>query len=115
MNDYATIEAELQKRRIQADSVRGKDTPFRAEFRYRHGTKHWQYFTSLAEALVGTDSSCTYGPTGRAIVETPTSIQIQVRGPRGGWRKYAHNRAISHKLSAGNNSRCYRAGIGGWG
>jgi hypothetical protein len=87
MSDFSVIEAELQKRRAQADSVRGKDTPFRAEFRYPHSTKHWQYFVSLDKALAGTDSSCTYGPTGRAIVRTPLSIQIQARGPRGGWHK----------------------------
>lgn len=87
MNGYLAVERELRKRRDQAESVKGKDTPFRAEFRYKGGTKHWQYFESLESALQGTDSRCTYGPTGRAIVETPTSIQIQQRGPRGGWAK----------------------------
>jgi len=87
LSDYLRIEQELAKRREQAESVRGKDTPFRTEFRYRGGMKHWQYFASSDDALKGTDSRCTYGPTGRAIVEIPTSIQIQIRGPRGGWKK----------------------------
>ena len=91
MNGYLRIEEELQKRRVQAKSVRGKDTPFRAEFRYPHGTKHWQYFVSLEDALLGTDSSCTYSVTGQAIVRTPLSIQIQKRGPRGGWNRVQHS------------------------
>lgn len=82
---FHQIETVLQHNRDQAASVRGKDTPFRVEFRYRGGTRHWQYFTSLEEAMLGTDASCRYGPTGRAIVEMPRSRQIQRRGPRGCW------------------------------
>ena len=85
ISDFLAVEKELQLRRKQAESVRGKDTPFRAEFRYRGGTKHYQYFVSQKDARLGTDSKCVYSPTGRAIIETPTSIQIQMRGPRGGW------------------------------
>lgn len=85
---YAAIERVLQNRREQAESVKGKDTSFRAEFRYPGGTKHWQYFETYADALKGTDSSCVYGLSGRAIVRAPTSIQIQARGPRGGWKKF---------------------------
>ena len=84
---YGAIERVLRSRREQAESVKGKDTPFRAEFRFSGGTKHWQYFETYTDALQGTDSSCIYGPTGRAIVRSPTSIQIQARGPRGGWKR----------------------------
>lgn len=84
--DSNSIECELYKRRMQADSVRGKDTPFRVEFRYRGGTKHWQYFVSAEDAETAEDSSCSYGLTGRAIIQQPSSQVIQVRGPRGGWR-----------------------------
>jgi hypothetical protein len=87
MNDFQRIEAELEKHRIQAESVRGKDTPFRVEFRYPGGTKHWQYFAAEEDARRAEDSSCTYGPTGRAIIRRPSSQVIQVRGPRGGWAK----------------------------
>lgn len=87
MNGYSMIENELQKRRDQADSVRGKDTPYRVEFRYPGGTKHWQYFVSLADAEIAEDSSCSYGPHGNAIVQRPLSKVIQTRGPRGGWNR----------------------------
>ena len=87
MTDYCSIETELQRRRAQADSVRGKDTPFRVEFRYPQGTKHWQYFTSKEDAAQAEDSICGYGPSGRGFIRRPSSQQIQVRGPRGGWRK----------------------------
>ena len=87
MNDSILIEAELQRRRDQADSVRGKDTPYRVEFRYLHGTKHWQYFASAEDATRAEDTVCGYTAAGRAFVKMPLSRQIQVRGPRGGWRK----------------------------
>lgn len=88
MTDSQSIECELSKRRSQAESVRGKDTPFRVEFRYPGGTKHWQYFVSSEEAAHAEDSSCSYSPFGKAIIQRPLSQEIQVRGPRGGWRKF---------------------------
>jgi hypothetical protein len=87
MNGSHLIENELRKRRDQAESVRGKETPFRVEFLYRGGTRHWQYFLDIIDATRAEDSLCTYGITGRAIIERPYSQVIQVRGPRGGWRK----------------------------
>jgi hypothetical protein len=87
MNGSHLIENELRKRHDQAESVRGKETLFRVEFRYRGGTKHWQYFLNHADATGAEDSRCTYGITGRAIIERPSSQVIQVRGPRGGWSK----------------------------
>lgn len=88
MNGFLEIEAEIQKRRAQCDGVKGKDTPYRTEFRYRGGTKHWQYFVTLYDAQSATDTSCRYRPVaGSAIIEQPLSQQVQVRGPRGGWRK----------------------------
>lgn len=88
VTEYPTshsIEFELRKRTEQAEGVRGKDTPYRVEFRYRGGTKHWQYFASVVDAANAEDSQCSYGPTGRAIIQRPSSQVIQVRGPRGGW------------------------------
>lgn len=84
-NDFQSIESELNLRRVQVDSVRGKDTPYRVEFRYRGGTKHWQYFANVVDAANAEDSQCIYGLTGRAIIQRPSSQVIQVRGPRGGW------------------------------
>jgi hypothetical protein len=84
---FHQIEHELLKRREQAESVRGKDTPFRVEFRYHGGTKHWQYFVTFEDASRAEDSVCSYTPMGRGYVERPRSQQIQARGPRGGWRK----------------------------
>jgi hypothetical protein len=85
---FFAIEAELQKSREQRKSVREKETPFRVEFRYPRGTKHWQYFETYDACLGAEDSKCNYIPWGHAIVERPTSRQIQTKGPKGGWRKY---------------------------
>lgn len=85
ISEFMRIEGELQKRREQYESVRGKDTPFRVEFRYRGGTRHYQYFETMLDAQRATDSSCHYSLSGRAIVEHPRSQVVQARGPRGGW------------------------------
>lgn len=85
---YFAIERELQKRRDQYESVKGKETPFRVEFRYRQGTRHYQYFETYDDALKAEDSSCRYSPFGSAVIERPLSHQIQIQGPRGGWKKY---------------------------
>jgi hypothetical protein len=86
-DDYNAIEGQLYKRRLQAKSVCDKDTPYRVEFRYRGGTKHWQYFANVVAAANAEDFQCSYGPTGRAIIQRPSSQAIQIRGPRGGWSK----------------------------
>ena len=85
MSGFMAIEGELQKRREQAESVKGKDTPYRIEFRYSGGMKYWQYFTSLEECASAKDSQCGYTPTGNGYVVHPLSQQTQVRGPKGGW------------------------------
>lgn len=82
--DYFTVEEVIQERSAQAESVRGKDTPYRVAFRYR-GMMVYKYYESLEDAELGTDKRAGYGPTGRAYVEYPRSQRIQVRGPRGGW------------------------------
>lgn len=86
-NGFMAIEAEMQKRREQYESVKGKDTPFRVEFRYRSGSKQWQYFTTYEDCLKAESTKCKYGIMGNAIIERPSSQQIQVRGKRGGWSK----------------------------
>lgn len=85
---YFAIEDELQKRKEQRESVKGKETPFRVEFRYPHGTRHYQYFCTLEDAENAEDSQCGYSPFGHAVITHPTSRQVQVQGPRGGWKKY---------------------------
>lgn len=89
MNDYFAVESVIQASRQQQDSVHVKDTPFRVEFRYRHGMKRWRYFEDRQTAESASDRKAGYGPTGRAYVEHPLSQVIQVRGPRGGWRSEA--------------------------
>jgi hypothetical protein len=86
---FLAIESVIQARARQRESVKDKDTPFRVEFRFRHGTRHYQYFETYAAASLACDAACTYGPTGRAIVEAPRSQQVQIRGPRGGWKRAA--------------------------
>lgn len=87
MNGYQAIEAELQQRRAQYAGVKGKDTPYRVEFRYSGRTKHWQYFTNLEDCASAKDSQCGYTTMGNGYVAHPLSQQTQVRGLRGGWRK----------------------------
>jgi hypothetical protein len=87
IDSFRSIESELQKRRDQAERVRGKDTPFRVVFSYESGTKHYQYFVSEQDANAADDSECLYGPTGNAIIRKPRAQRIERRGPRGGWRK----------------------------
>lgn len=87
-NGFLSIEDELQKRREQQESVKGKETPFRVVFRFKGGSSHYQYFETYEATLTAEDSICRYSPWGHAIIERPTSRQIQIRGPRGGWKKY---------------------------
>jgi len=87
MNGYLAIERELQKRREQRESVKGKYTPYRVEFRYRGGTKHCQYFTNVEDARLAEDALCRYNVYGRAEISRPLSKQIQIQGVRGGWKK----------------------------
>lgn len=86
--DFLKVELVIQQDREQRDSVKGKDTPFRVEFRYHRGMKCWRYYETLDAARIATDIKPGYGPTGRAVFEYPLSHQIQERGPRGGWRAY---------------------------
>lgn len=85
---YQAIERELEKRREQAASVKSNECPFRVEFRYRRGTRHYQYFKTYEDTLHAEDSSCRYSPFGSAIIERPSSRVVQVKGPRGGWKRY---------------------------
>ena len=87
MNNFSAIEGELAKRREQADTVKGKNTPFRGEFRYSGGTKHYQYFTRVEDCESAMDSQCGYTPMGNGYIAYPLSRQTQFRGPRGGWKK----------------------------
>ena len=84
---YMAIEAELQKRQKHVHPKK-EDIKFRVEFRYKKGTKHWSYFSSYKEAATAEDTKLRYSIWGDAIIERPTSRQIQVQGKRGGWAKY---------------------------
>lgn len=84
--DFRRVEDVLVHRQEQRESVALKDTPVRVEFRFRRGTRRYQYFCDLESAKNARDWLATYGPTGRAVIESPLSQQIQVRGPRGGWK-----------------------------
>lgn len=86
MKEYFAVEDVLRHSREQRESVKGKDTPFRVEFRYRRRMRHYQYFICREDAEMSTDLSAGYGPTGHAHIENPLSRVIQERGPRGGWR-----------------------------
>lgn len=85
LKGFLQIENVRQHQKQQMDSVKGKDCPYRVEFRFSGGTKHWQYFQTLADTQDAWGASCRYSIFGQAIVEWPLSIQLQIRGPRGGW------------------------------
>ena len=85
---YFAIEAEMKKKLEQRAGVKSSECSFRVEYRYPKGTKHWQYFMTYEDALAAQDSSCRYSIYGHAIVERPTSTQVQVGGQRDGWSKY---------------------------
>jgi len=87
LTDYFAVEDVLRNHREQRERVRGKDTPFRVEFRYPQGTRHYQYFEDFESASRATDRAPSYNIFGHAVIRRPTSQQIQVRGPRGGWKK----------------------------
>ena len=91
MRDFQLVEDVLNHRREQTASVKGKDTPYRVEFRYSGGTRSWQYFCTLEDARNAEDRRASYGPTGRAHINRPTSQQVQQRGLRGGWYPVAKN------------------------
>lgn len=83
MSMFYRIEEELQRRRDQCESVKGKDTPFRVEFRFKGGSKAYEYFETLEQAVNADDHLALHGYPGG--IEYPSSRQIQKRGPRGGW------------------------------
>lgn len=78
----------LAHRREHEKKIKNKDTPFRVEFRFSGGTVHWVYFENLNDCYDAWDAVCKYSPFGKEIIEMPTSKQIQMKGPRGGWKKY---------------------------
>ena len=80
MTEGRSIESELAKRRAQSDSVRGKDTPFRVEFRYGGGTKHWQYFVSEQDAVLADDSMCLYGRQAIRLSESHYPVLFRCAG-----------------------------------
>lgn len=86
---FFAIEDEMQRQREQRESVKGKATPFRVEYRFKGGSLHWAYFTSYEDALNARDvRKCRYNIWGNPVIEWPTSRQIQAKGKRGGWSKY---------------------------
>lgn len=92
MSDYSgfmAINDEMERQRARSESAKGVDTPFRVEFRYQGKSRKYCYFATLHDAInAESPKRCTYSPFGNAILEGPSSCQIQVRGVRGGWSKY---------------------------
>lgn len=89
-SNFLAVEDVLQSERDQRASEKGKDLQFRVEFRFGRGCCHWHYFETLEEAKNAPDSrQAKYTPFGGAVINYPTSRQIQIKGPRGGWKKVA--------------------------
>jgi hypothetical protein len=85
---FYDIENEMARQRNQLESVKGKATPYRVEFRFK-GSVQWVYFATVEEAQNAPDTlRCRYSVWGNPYTEYPSSRQIQVRGARGGWNKY---------------------------
>ncbi|HXF12255.1 MAG TPA: hypothetical protein VN517_03820 [Terriglobales bacterium] len=69
-------------------SAKEKDTvklPYRVEFRFRRGTRHYEYFGSMDDANKASYTRRFYTPLGHPSIEFPLSQQTQQRGPRNGW------------------------------
>lgn len=80
------LEDEMDRRREQMESVKGKDTPFRVKFTTQVGWAY-EYYTSYEAAKNADDYICFpsspfHGPS------RPKRRSIEVRGPQGGWKKY---------------------------
>lgn len=86
IDSYNRVEHVIQENQAQRESVKDKATPFRVEFRYGGGSRSYQYFETFEAARLANQRKAGYSPFGRAVIEHPTSQQIQVKGPRGGWR-----------------------------
>ena len=86
IDGFFEIEREMQKQKLQRESVEGKEKPFRVEYRYRGGSKHWVYFTNYEDALKSDcPKKCGYNIWGSPYTEWPISHQHQAKGKRGGW------------------------------
>ena len=79
---------EWDKQLEQKNKVKGKDPQYRTEYRFSRGTKHYMYFMTQEEAEKFNYIAVNYPPIGLRPHKTrPLSKQIQIKGPRGGWRK----------------------------
>lgn len=88
---FFAINDALAAEKAQRESVKGKDTPFRVEFRFPRGSKAWRYFETYEDAAIATHVRCNYTIFGTPYTESPRSQQIQIKGPRGGWKKFTPN------------------------
>ena len=74
--------------RVEKELTQKARKAFRAVFMYRGATRHYAYFDSHIEALKASDYRTRYlmgslHPT----IDYPVRMNIEVRGPRGGWVK----------------------------
>lgn len=79
---------ELERRKSQRETHRVENPQFRVEFRFKRGTKAWEYYATYEECVNAEDHKrCGYNIFGSPFVEYPSSRQIQQKGKRGGWSK----------------------------
>jgi len=82
------MEFEMERRRQQRESVRGKDTPFRVKFTTQVGHAY-EYYETYEDAKNADDYICfPNNPWGFIRGYRPKYRVIEKRGPRGGWSKY---------------------------
>lgn len=92
-NNFMMVEDVLSQDREQRQREKGKNLLYRVEFRFKGKCCHWHYFETLGEAQAAPDSRLAkYSPFGGAVINYPISRQIQIRGPRGGWKKYTEEK-----------------------
>lgn len=91
--EFSAIQTEMARQQRQRELIKGKRPSFRVEFRFRRGTRHWEYYETYQECLTAPDSKVCGYSFGGSFIEHPSSRQIQKRGPRGGWSKYMLTRA----------------------
>ncbi len=84
---HARLSEAIRDLEKQRDTVRGKKTPFRMEYRFPQGTRHYLYFRTKKSAEGFRYVQPDYTLFAQPILRYPLSQQLQAEGPRGGWRK----------------------------
>ena len=89
LKEHNEVVKERQRQQNHLESVRGKHTPYRMEYRFGGSIRHYEYFLTPEDARNFLYKRVRYPLIGLTpYLEWPSSWQLQKLGPRGGWSKY---------------------------